>query len=158
MSGMDDTIRKNYLKTHPTGTILTFAYRGLTDKGVPRHPVYKRIYQTGEIKESNKRLKFPEGNNKRIADQLYLASIWKKRRGDTFSGAAFDKVSRIIRNWPTEIKSSKDLDGVKGIGEGNLARVNIILKTGELPELRDYPELKHLGSLMEVSGIRSIGC
>ena len=42
ISGMDDNIRKNYKKTHPIGTIVTFTYMGLTDKGVPRHPDYLR--------------------------------------------------------------------------------------------------------------------
>ena len=43
ISGMDDKIRKDYLKTHPIGTIVTFTYMGLSAKGVPRHPNYLRI-------------------------------------------------------------------------------------------------------------------
>ena len=43
ISGMDDAIRGNYLKTHPIGTIVTFTYMGLSSKGVPRHPNYLRI-------------------------------------------------------------------------------------------------------------------
>ena len=43
ISGMNDTIRKDYLKTHPIGTIVTFTYMGLSVKGVPRHPNYLRI-------------------------------------------------------------------------------------------------------------------
>ena len=43
ISGMDDEIRKNYKKTHPIGTIVTFTYMGLSNKGVPRHPNYLRI-------------------------------------------------------------------------------------------------------------------
>jgi DNA ligase 1 len=46
ISGMNDDIRKNYLKTHPIGTIVTFKYMGLSNIGVPRHPVYLRIRQT----------------------------------------------------------------------------------------------------------------
>lgn len=42
ISGMDDTIRKDYEKTHPIGTIVTFGYFGLSEKGVPRHPNYIR--------------------------------------------------------------------------------------------------------------------
>ena len=40
---MDDNIRKNYKKTHPAGTTVTFTFMGLSDKGVPRHPQYLRI-------------------------------------------------------------------------------------------------------------------
>jgi len=43
ISGMDDSIRTNYLKTHPIGTTVTFTYMGLSAKGVPRHPNYLRI-------------------------------------------------------------------------------------------------------------------
>lgn len=42
ISGMDDNIRKNYEKTHPIGTIVTFGYFGISEKGVPRHPNYLR--------------------------------------------------------------------------------------------------------------------
>jgi len=42
ISGMDDSIRQNYKKTHPIGTIVTFTYMGLSDRGVPRHPNYLR--------------------------------------------------------------------------------------------------------------------
>ena len=43
ISGMDDTIRQNYKKTHPIGTKVTFTYMGLSSGGVPRHPNYLRI-------------------------------------------------------------------------------------------------------------------
>jgi len=42
ISGMDDSVRKNYKKTHPIGTIVTFTYMGLSERGVPRHPNYLR--------------------------------------------------------------------------------------------------------------------
>ena len=42
LSGMTDEIRKNYWKTHKRGSIITFTYLGLTQKGVPRNPVYLR--------------------------------------------------------------------------------------------------------------------
>ena len=42
-SGMDDSIRSNYRRTHPIGTVITFTYMELSKDGVPRHPVYERI-------------------------------------------------------------------------------------------------------------------
>ena len=42
LSGMNDDIRRNYKRTHKIGTIITFSYLGLTQKGVPRNPVYVR--------------------------------------------------------------------------------------------------------------------
>ncbi len=44
VGGMNDTIRRNYLKTHPVGTVITYKYTFLTDAGIPRHPRYFRIY------------------------------------------------------------------------------------------------------------------
>ena len=43
ISGMDDSIRQNYKKTHPVGTIVTFTYMGTSTSGIPRHPNYLRI-------------------------------------------------------------------------------------------------------------------
>jgi DNA ligase 1 len=43
VSGMDDSIRKSYKKTHPIGTIITIQYNGTTKSGKPRHPRYLRI-------------------------------------------------------------------------------------------------------------------
>lgn len=45
ISGMNDLIRKNYLKTHPIGTKITFTYMGLSSNGIPRHPNYLRKYR-----------------------------------------------------------------------------------------------------------------
>lgn len=44
MSGMTDDIRKTYLETHPIGTVITFKFKGLTKKGVPRHPNYQKLF------------------------------------------------------------------------------------------------------------------
>ena len=43
VSGFPDSIRTNYLTTHPIGTTVTYRYTFLTDAGVPRHPRYKGI-------------------------------------------------------------------------------------------------------------------
>lgn len=43
VGGMNDTIRKDYTKSHPVGTIITYKYTFLTDTGIPRHPRYKAI-------------------------------------------------------------------------------------------------------------------
>jgi DNA ligase-1 len=42
ISGMNDTIRQNYKTSHPKGTVVTFTYMGLSERGVPRHPNYLR--------------------------------------------------------------------------------------------------------------------
>jgi len=43
VSGMTDDVRRNYLTTHPIGTIITINYNETTENGIPRHPRYLRI-------------------------------------------------------------------------------------------------------------------
>ena len=38
---MNNTIRKNYKKTHPIGTVITIVYNELL-QNIPRHPRYLR--------------------------------------------------------------------------------------------------------------------
>ena len=45
ISGMKDSTRDDYEKTHPIGTIITYRYRGLYNSGIPRLPTYYRIYK-----------------------------------------------------------------------------------------------------------------
>ena len=44
VSGMCDAIRDSYTTTHPLGTVVTFSYAGLSQGGIPRHPVYERLH------------------------------------------------------------------------------------------------------------------
>lgn len=44
VSGFSEDIRKNFRKTHPINTIITFSHNGFTSKKTPRHPRYKRIF------------------------------------------------------------------------------------------------------------------
>lgn len=43
LSGMNDSLRKNYLKEVPLGTIITYKYSFLTNEGIPRHPRFKNV-------------------------------------------------------------------------------------------------------------------
>ena len=156
VSGMNDKIRQNYKTTHPVGTVITFTYRGLSNSGTPRHPVYMRIYHTGESTSS----KFKEGNNDRIAELFNLAQVWKRLRGvkkeDVSSANIFGRVEKLVRNLDKEITSSNDLKGIRGIGKGSLDRIDEILKTGTLQELDNHPDInqiRNVAELMKVSGI-----
>ena len=51
ISGMDDTVRKSYKKTHPIGTIISYEHSGKTDKGKPRFGRYTRIRTDITIQE-----------------------------------------------------------------------------------------------------------
>jgi len=43
LSGMDDSIRRSYRKSHSLGTVITIQYNDTTKRGIPRFPRYLRI-------------------------------------------------------------------------------------------------------------------
>ena len=50
----------------------------------------------------------------------------------------FKNALRIIKNYPNKITSGKELNDVKGIGKGIMSRIDEILKTKTLKELKDF--------------------
>jgi DNA polymerase beta len=63
----------------------------------------------------------------------------------------------IIKKYPEEIKSGADLKGIKGIGKGTMTRIDEILKTGKLSEIKIGPEeekySKYIEELQQIHGI-----
>lgn len=50
----------------------------------------------------------------------------------------FKNALRMIKNYPDKIKSGKDLKDIKGIGIGIMSRIDEILKTNTLKELKGF--------------------
>ena len=42
----------------------------------------------------------------------------------------------IIKSYPKEIKKGSDLEDIKGVGKGSITRIDEILKTGVLSEIK----------------------
>lgn len=63
----------------------------------------------------------------------------------------------VISNFPTEIKSSKNLENIKGIGKGIMERIDEIIKTGKLGEIHlthlSDKYLQYADELEQVYGI-----
>lgn len=74
-----------------------------------------------------------------------------------FRLAHMKKALSVIRKFPNKIKSSEDLKGIAGIGKGILARIDEILKTGKLAEIKikkkEEKELDYVENLKRVIGI-----
>lgn len=64
----------------------------------------------------------------------------------------------IIKKYPNEIKSGSDLKDIKGIGKGTISRIDEILKTGKLSEIKmQETEKKYSGHIKELEQIHGIG-
>jgi len=79
-------------------------------------------------------------------------------KGMTFKIINFRKAIKIIKNFPTQITSSKQLANVKGIGKGIMARIDEILATGGLKDelkMSQASKTKQLDikNLLRVTGI-----
>jgi DNA polymerase/3'-5' exonuclease PolX len=145
LSGMDDNIRKNYLKSHPKGTIITYECSGFTDKGVPRFGRYVRIRDDVIVKSHT------STNNREKLDRvleifIYLEKYYKSNY-DTFRAKTYMGLNKILKN----LSSDDDLEPVnlkkiKGIGQGTIDRIKEIIDTGTLQE---YEKLKDKKSPLE---------
>ena len=145
LSGMDDKVRKNYKRTHPVGTIITYECSGFTDKGVPRFGRYLRIRDDVIIKSHN------STNGREQLDRvlkifIYLEKYYKSNY-DTFRSKTYMGLNKILKN----LSSDKDLEPlnlkkIKGIGQGTIDRIKEIIDTGTLQE---YEKLKDKKSPLE---------
>lgn len=63
-----------------------------------------------------------------------------------------------IKKYPNEIKSGSDIESLKGIGKGTVMRIDEILKTGKLSEIKsDIKYEKNLKAIEELEQIFGIG-
>lgn len=81
----------------------------------------------------------------------------KERTINSFRLQNIKNVLKIIENMKTEIKSSEELENIKGVGKNSLKRIDEIIKTGKLAEI-NYDIInnnydKYLDELEKVIGI-----
>jgi DNA polymerase beta len=145
LSGMDDKIRKNYLKSHPKGTIITYECSGFTDKGVPRFGRYLRIRDDVIIK-SHTSTNDREQLDRVLEIFIYLEKYYKSNY-DTFRAKTYMSLNKILKtlNSDSDLEPSH-LKELKGIGQGTIDRIKEIVDTGTLQE---YEKLKDKKSPLE---------
>jgi DNA polymerase/3'-5' exonuclease PolX len=146
LSGMDDKVRKNFKKTHPEGTIITFECSGFTDRGVPRFGRYQRIREDVIIKDH-----IDEPDSRVTLDKVI--SIMEKLEDhykanyDSFRAKTYMTVNKALKTLDTDKDlDPKNLKSVKGIGQGTIDRIKEIIDTGTL---REYEKVKDTVSPME---------
>jgi len=80
----------------------------------------------------------------------------EEARNQQFRLAAVKKALQALKKIDFEIKTSNDVNGVMGIGKGSLARIDEILKTGKLSEIKENISAKVKG-IQELSKVIGIG-
>lgn len=81
----------------------------------------------------------------------------KEMQKQTFRIKSLKKIIGIIRILPFEIKSSKDVAHIPGIGEHTVKRIDEIIKKGNLEEVEKHVLSNELKSIEELEQIIGIG-
>ena len=127
LSGMDDDVRKNYKKTHPLNTIISFECSGYTGKGIPRFPRYVRKRTDIIIKE--------------IQGDIHLNKVREifkaleddcKIRKDIFPLRVYQKVNQVLTKF-TNDNDLLDMSDIPGVGKGVKDKIRDIMATGTCP-------------------------
>lgn len=107
-------------------------------------------------------------DNKKIIEQFKLLSDQVKLDIDfssekdkirhMFRLASIQKVIKILEKYKKKIISSEQLKGIKGIGKKSLLRIDEILKTGKLSEVKITKQMeKHLKIIEELENVFGLG-
>ena len=137
LSGMDDSIRKNYPKTHPLGTIISFECSGYTDKGVPRFGRYIRSRDDVILKEAN--LDSTEKLQKVISIFSHLEKYYRENQ-DTFRAKSYFTGLKSLKTLENDSQlNEKTFSTMKGIGKGFQEKIRQIIDTGTC---LDYEKIK----------------
>jgi DNA polymerase/3'-5' exonuclease PolX len=126
MSGMTDKVRKDYKKSHPVGTIVTFQFNDRTASGKPRHPRYQRI-RTDVILDNG-----VENNTELVIEILEkICKFESSQKGGAFKVKNYRKaIASIKQTGDIENYSLKDLLEMDGIGKSIAEKIVQILQTG----------------------------
>ena len=89
------------------------------------------------------KIKLSKINNKLLVDNfIKLIKFIEFKYSDVdhfkYKVRIFKNALRIIKNHPTEIKNGEELKDVRGIGKGIISRINEILKTKTLKEIKNF--------------------
>ena len=154
LSGMDDTIRKNYKRTHPVGTIITFECSGFTDRGVPRFGRYLRKRDDVVVKDYVVNKDCREILDKVIKVFNYLEKYYKSN-SDTFRAKTYMSVNKALKGLSNDSElDAKNLKSVKGIGQGTIDRIKEIVDTGTLQEYEKVKDKKSpLEDFLKIHGV-----
>ena len=155
ISGMDDSIRENYKKSHPIGTIITYQYSGFTESGKPRFAGYLRIRDDIVVKE---KMDIESNNNVNKCIEIFKRlSIYEKANGQPFKSSAYNKAIESMKSMNDNDLTPETLIKVKGIGKSILEKIQTIIHTGTLEQyenIKDFKDPKEI--FMDIHGIGNV--
>ena len=95
---------------------------------------------------------------KQIKYEIDLAKNKKEELTQSYRLLTIQKVIKILEKYPEKITSGQQLKDIDGIGKGTINRINEILKTGKLSEIKDEViDNSYLIYLEELEDIYGIG-
>ena len=101
ISGMDDTVRKNYKQTHPINTIITYEYSEMTAKGVPRFGRYIRKRNDIIIKTEEESSNLTE-NIEKIIHIFECFSKYYQSKQKVHQSNAYNKSIQSLRSLASD--------------------------------------------------------
>ena len=156
-SGMDDSVRESYLKTHPIGTIITIQCSGFTNSGKPRFARYLRIRDDVVVKENMQKVANGNNTSKLCVHIFERMAIYEKSNDSPFKAKAYNTASKALKNMNDCDLTPENLLKIKGIGKSILEKIMTIIQTGTLEQyekIKDFKDPKE--TLMGVHGIGNV--
>jgi len=131
MSGMNDDIRKNYMETHPIGTIITYKYNDVTKLGKPRFASYVRIRDDIKITINKKKITSSLEIRNVIINVFKKISDYYKFNGNTIKSKSYLNGITALKQISDDSElTEENVSQLKGIGPSLLSKVMEIIKTG----------------------------
>ncbi len=94
---------------------------------------------------------------KQIKVDIDTARTKKEQLSQSYRLLSIQKVIKVLEKYPEKIKNGKQVEHLEGIGKGTINRIDEIIKTGKLSEIKDdiidKSYLKYLEELEDVYGI-----
>jgi DNA polymerase/3'-5' exonuclease PolX len=93
---------------------------------------------------------------KQIQNDIDHSESKKQSIVDMYRLSSIKKVIKILEEYPHRITSSEQLKGIPGVGKSSLSRIDEILKTGKLSEIKEIKNVNE-ETIEELSKIHGIG-
>lgn len=95
---------------------------------------------------------------KQIQFDIDNSSSKQKKTSNMFRLQSIKKVIDVLEKFPTVITNIEQVKHIKDIGKGSISRINEILKTGKLSEIKDdIINKKYIGYIDELVEIFGVG-